>query len=83
MSLRPVAEIALDERGGFDVIVANILAPALVELAPELRRLLGPSGTLIVSGILAERCEHVLAALAPLQPIDRHTHDGWAAVVLR
>jgi ribosomal protein L11 methyltransferase len=69
--------------GPFDVVVANILAPALVELAPELLRLTAPSGVLIVSGILESSHGHVLEALAPMQVIDQLTREGWTAVVLR
>lgn len=67
----------------FDIVVANILAPALVELAPELVRLVAPAGVLVISGILMERHEHVLAALTPLVVAERHERDGWVAVTLR
>ncbi len=67
----------------FDVVVANILAPALVELAPELVRLVAADGALIISGILATRHDHVVAALAPLRVVDRHDSDEWVALTLR
>ncbi len=54
-------------RGEYDVVVANILAPTLVELADDLRRLTASNGRLVISGILAERHDHVLEALAPMQ----------------
>ncbi|HSM65868.1 MAG TPA: 50S ribosomal protein L11 methyltransferase [Ilumatobacteraceae bacterium] len=69
--------------GDFDVVVANILAPALVEMADELRRLTAPGGALVVSGVLAARHDHVLAALHPLVVERTDVHDGWAAVTLR
>lgn len=72
-----------DVDGEFDLVLANILAPALVALAPDLRRVLAPGGTLVVSGILAGTHQHVLDALAPLQPVHTDTLDGWAAVTLR
>jgi ribosomal protein L11 methyltransferase len=59
------------------------LAPALIELAPELVRLSAPGGTLIVSGVLTTRHDHVVAALAPLVVVDRLEHDGWCALVMR
>ncbi len=74
-----VAEIT----GPYDLVVANILAPVLVASADDLTRLVGRDGTLIISGILADAHRHVLAALAPLQPVDTTTQEGWAAVVLR
>lgn len=72
-----------DVEGPFDVVVANILAPALVELAPDLRRVLGPSGVLVVSGVLAAHHDHVLQALSPLVPYDTATMEGWACISLR
>jgi ribosomal protein L11 methyltransferase len=69
--------------GPYDVVVANILAPALVELAGDLARVLAPAGVLVVSGVLAEHHDHVLAALGELTVVDTITRDGWAAVTLR
>lgn len=69
--------------GHFDVVVANILAPVLVDLAAELRRLMAPGGSLVISGMLSERYDHVLQALAPLRSIETITIDGWATVLLR
>jgi ribosomal protein L11 methyltransferase len=70
-------------QGEYDVVVANILAPSLVELADDLRRLTAADGRLVVSGILAERHDHVLAALAPMIVEQTAVLDGWAVVTLR
>jgi ribosomal protein L11 methyltransferase len=78
VSTTPLAQLD----GRYDVVVANILAPVLIELAADLRRLLAPSGVLIVSGVLADRHDHVEAALRPLHRTDLTTLDGWAAVTL-
>jgi ribosomal protein L11 methyltransferase len=72
-----------DVAGQFDLVLANILAPALVSLADDLKRVLAPSGVLIISGVLADRHDHVVAALQPLHVIDTHVLDGWAAITLR
>lgn len=69
--------------GPYDLVVANILAPTLVELADDLRRLTAVGGHLVISGILAERHDHVVAALAPMTVEQTDTLDGWAAVTLR
>lgn len=69
--------------GPYDVVVANILAPTLVELADDLRRLTAPGGRLVISGILADRHDHVIAALAPMRPQRTDLLDGWAVVTLR
>jgi ribosomal protein L11 methyltransferase len=75
----PVSEVV----GPFDIVVANILAPVLVSIADDLRRLVRPGGALVISGILADRHDHVLAALAPLAPAASLVHDGWISMVLR
>lgn len=71
-----------DVEGPFDLILANVLAPALIEMAADLRRVLAPAGHLVVSGILADRHQHVLDALAPLVVVRTLMMDGWAAVTL-
>jgi ribosomal protein L11 methyltransferase len=43
------------DAGSFDVVVANILANPLVELASLLTRLLAPGGALVLSGLLVEQ----------------------------
>jgi ribosomal protein L11 methyltransferase len=73
----------VDVDGSFDIVLANILAPALIELADDLKRVLAPAGTLVISGILAERHDQVLAALSPLQVVNSLTMDGWIAISLR
>ncbi|MEY2445721.1 MAG: ribosomal protein methyltransferase [Ilumatobacteraceae bacterium] len=78
VSNTPLADVA----GRFDVVVANILAPTLIELADDLRRVMTTAGTLIVSGVLAEHHLHVEEALHPLRRVDRTTMDGWAALTL-
>jgi ribosomal protein L11 methyltransferase len=79
VSGRPLASI--DEP--FDVVLANLLAPVLVDLAADLRRVVSPSGELIVSGVLADAHDHVVDALAPMQVVEKVTREGWAALLLR
>ena len=71
-----------DVDGQFDIVVANILAPVLIDLADDLRRVVASRGVLIISGVLADRHDHVEAALLPLKPTRRRTLDGWAALTL-
>jgi ribosomal protein L11 methyltransferase len=78
VSTTPLAEVD----GQFDVVVANILAPVLIDLAEDLLRVTAPHGALVISGVLADRHEHVEAALQPLQRRHRATLDGWAALTL-
>lgn len=77
-STTPIAEVP----GAFDLVVANILAPELVAMAADLRRLTAPDGHLVVSGILADGHDHVVAALRPMSIVATATLAGWAAVEL-
>lgn len=47
-----------------DILVANILANTLIELAPLLSSLLKPKGQILLSGILEHQAEEVMAAYA-------------------
>lgn len=69
--------------GPFDLVVANILAPTLIELADDLRRLTAPDGRLLISGMLVDRHDHVVSALAPMHVEQTDTLDGWVVVTLR
>jgi ribosomal protein L11 methyltransferase len=72
-----------DVDGEYDLVVANILAPVLVTMAHDLRRLTASAGHLILSGVLADGYDHVLAALQPMQVVESNQLDGWASVELR
>jgi ribosomal protein L11 methyltransferase len=48
-----------------DVVLANILAKPLIEMAALISGLVAPKGALILSGILAEQAESVMTAYAP------------------
>jgi ribosomal protein L11 methyltransferase len=63
------------------IVVANILAPALIELSEQLRRLVSPTGFLIISGVLTQNYAHVAEALRPLREVDRIELEQWSAVV--
>jgi ribosomal protein L11 methyltransferase len=65
--------------GRFDLVLANMLAPVLVELAPEL--VAHAAGALVVSGVLHGRWDHVAAALAPLEVRSTSSLEGWDLVI--
>ncbi len=61
-----------------DVVVANILANTLVELAPKLVAAMKPGAGLALSGILPEQADEVAAAYASLGvTLHRRDLDGW------
>lgn len=78
-STRPLDDI--DET--FDIVLANLLAPVVVDLASHLRRVVAPSGALVVSGVLAGAHDHVVEALSPMHIVETVTKDGWAALRAR
>lgn len=61
-----------------DVLVANILAGPLVELAPRFAAAVRPGGTIVLSGILVEQADAVTAAYRAWFDIGlTATRDGW------
>ena len=80
--LRVVPALADIPPGEADVVVANILAPVLVELAPAVTALLASGGTLVLSGFLTARRPGVVAAYPALEERATAAEDGWSAVVL-
>lgn len=64
-----------------DMVLANILAGPLVELAPRLTALCRSGGRLVLSGILAEQAEEVRAAYASHFNLDPTRElDGWVRI---
>lgn len=64
-----------------DVVLANILAGPLVELAPQLTALCRPGGRLVLSGILAEQANEVRHAYAEHFLLDDTCElDGWVRI---
>ncbi|MEE2602206.1 MAG: 50S ribosomal protein L11 methyltransferase [Pseudomonadota bacterium] len=64
-----------------DVLVANILAGPLVELAGQLASYCRPGGSLALSGILAEQAESVRNAYAPWFDLNPTTQQGdWVRI---
>jgi ribosomal protein L11 methyltransferase len=57
-----MAHPSLKARAPYDLIIANILAGPLIELAPALADALAPGGRLVLAGLLAHQAEAVAAA---------------------
>ena len=74
----------LGARAPFDLIVANILAGPLVELAPDFAKALAPGGTVILAGLLENQADAVIAAYQELglTLADRGSGE-WPVLVLR
>jgi ribosomal protein L11 methyltransferase len=77
-STTPVAEVT----GTFDVIVANIGAATLVELAPALEPRLAAGGWLGLSGLSPAQVSVVSAAYPSTRVVATPIDGDWAAVVV-
>ena len=62
-------------QGSFDIVVANILAGPVVELAESITTRLSSGGKLALSGILSEQVDAVLAAYAPAIVFDEPAYQ--------
>lgn len=63
---------------GYDLVVANILANTLIELAPSLAGALRPGAELALSGVLPEQADEVVTCYAALGiELTRSEQDGW------
>ena len=60
-----------------DVVIANILARPLIELAPRLRSLVADGGTLVLTGLLPEQADDVRAAYEPEFRFDQRRRHEW------
>ena len=67
--------------GGYDIVLANIVADVIIGLAPMVRSLLAPGGLFLCSGIIDDRAEEVAGKLreAGLQIAETRSADGWFA----
>lgn len=69
-------------RGQADLLIANILAAPLIDLASEFAALLPPSATLVMAGLLESQVANVTSAHIEnfiFEPTRRR--DGWACLV--
>ena len=75
----------LEARGPYDLLIANILAGPLIELAPDFTRALVPGGSLLLAGLLETQEAAVRAACrrAGLRLAARIVSGDWSIVWLR
>jgi ribosomal protein L11 methyltransferase len=73
------------ENGRFDLVLANILANPLREMATPMARHLTPSALVILSGLLPHQTQSVIAAYrARGLVLERHLQiEGWSSLLMR
>ena len=71
--------------GPFDLVLANILANPLGQLAQPMSRHLAPGALVVLSGMLTPQAGGVIAAYRArgLVPLRHLTIDGWSSLLLR
>ena len=74
-----------DGQGEYDLVVANIIARILIELASSLARVVRPGGTLILGGIIDTKEAAVRDAFneVGLTLVRREVCEDWVSLVLR
>ncbi|HKY67350.1 MAG TPA: 50S ribosomal protein L11 methyltransferase, partial [Acidimicrobiales bacterium] len=80
------AGVVSDPAGRYDLVVANLLLPELVTALPAIARAVAPHGAAVVSGILDDQVDALVAAAAPAGLAADgapRVVDGWAALTLR
>lgn len=75
---------AAEVTGVFDVVLANLVGPVLVDIAPHLRARLRTSGSLVAAGITTAAERDVLAAFVAegLGVVDRDERADWVRLIL-
>lgn len=80
-----MADPLLQARGPYDLLIANILAGPLVELAPDFAASITPGGSLLLAGLLETQEPRVRRAyrMAGFRLAERMVNGDWAILWLR
>jgi ribosomal protein L11 methyltransferase len=75
----------LKARGPYDLVIANILAPPLIAMAPSVSRAIEAGGRLILAGLLDHQAESVATAYRRhgLVLAGRVDHGEWPTLIMR
>ena len=78
-----VGDLSDKASGVYDIITANIVAAAILSLAPAVPALMAPGAKFIASGIIDERRDEVLDGLkaAGLRPVQVKEKRGWVCII--
>jgi ribosomal protein L11 methyltransferase len=76
---------AIKARAPYDLLIANILAGPLIELAPSMCALVEPGGTIILAGLLDTQAERIINAYRAqgMRLADRIDTGQWPTLRLR
>ena len=78
-----VGDLSDKASGQYNIITANIVASAILSLAPHVPALMAPGARFIASGIIDERKQEVLDGLnaAGLMPVEVKEKRGWVCII--
>jgi ribosomal protein L11 methyltransferase len=75
---------ALAARAPFDLLIANILAGPLIQLAPDFVQAIASGGTVILAGLLETQADAVIAAYeAQGMKLQNRSAGEWTILVLK
>ena len=80
-----LGDLAKGVRGKYDLIFANIVADVIMEHLPSAKKLMNRNAHIIVSGIIKDREQDVIAAVEKcgLQVLERMEQGEWVAFSLQ
>lgn len=72
-------------RAPYDLVIANILAGPLIELAPAFHQILAKDGLLILAGLLDTQMDQVIKAYhdKPMQLIEKNMDSHWPILIFQ
>jgi ribosomal protein L11 methyltransferase len=79
VSARPLRDVS----GAYDIVVANIETRVLAPLAPGLQARTAPSGFLVLSGVLRDEQDELVATFSSMRLQETLEEGEWCACVLR
>ena len=80
-----IGDLSDKATGTYQMITANIVANAILSLAPHVPALMAPGGWFVASGIIDTRRDEVIAGLeqAGLKVVEVKEKRGWVALVCK
>ena len=71
--------------GKYDVITANIVADIIIRMLPDISKFMHADTTLVLSGIIDERCGDVYESIAKngFETVEEIHENGWCAISVK
>lgn len=68
----------------YDLVCANIVADIIIRMTPDMGRYMKEDAVLLASGIIAERCDDVVACLESngFKVVEKLTDNGWCGLAV-